>query len=295
MTHEHPDRSFDQALEAALHGRKAGSEPLSQEDQAVLAMASDLAGTDFSAEYGARAALRRRLLDRHGEARGEWSLTGGRNAMLANKRRLALTAAALVLAAGLAFARFSPAMAGSRERVAGVVAQSGMPYSVQQVVFDVIGAHFGAAYINGDGDLVQVTFNNVSSVEEARAAASFPVKQPTALPEGYSLKSAAVSADGRWVNLHYENSAGDPIMLSENTLEPPPGAVGAGPDESGLSIQRFEGSPEDGGQSLVTSEGGPTAGAVPLNVVRWEEDGVYFELSGTLSEAELQAIADSVQ
>ncbi len=184
-----------------------------------------------------------------------------------------MTAAAVMVVGVLAFARFSPAMAAPRQQVAGWMQAAGVP---EEVVTLATGASFGAAIRNPDGSIEQVNFHDVNSVEEAQAAATFAVKQPTTLPDGLALKTISVSDEGNWVVLAYTNGAGNKMLSLSQSAVPPPS--GAAPGEAGLSVH-LEGSDKD----------------IPANVIRWEADGVYYELSGTFSEAQLQTIADSVQ
>ena len=175
MTHEVGSQEFDQALEAALEGRKTPPETLGEEDRAVLALASDLAETDFSAAYGQRAALRRRLLDRGGKSRQGWSSPGGKVTMFANRRQLAKAAAAVIVVGVLAFVRLSPALAESRQGVATWMRTAGVP---EDTVVVVTGAPVVAVMQGQDGSTQTLTFRMVSSLAEAQAAATFTVRQP---------------------------------------------------------------------------------------------------------------------
>jgi len=267
---------------------------MAEADQVVASVLE----TDFSSLYGERAALRRRLLARHGDSR--WSLTGAKD-MTTFIRRIAMAAVALLLVGGLAFARFSPAMAESRQGVA-LWAAGGLPEGMHEVVFTVVGsAPVGMVFVNEDGTVTQVVFEEVETVEAAQAAATFTVKQPTALPAGYTLRSSAVSEDGNWVNLTYEAGMGEMVTLRQSTFTPPSGmGAGAGVGiggEAGFSVHMESAEAIPAGTTIVNVEGGemPFTGAIQLNIIHWEADGIYYELSGTLSETELQAIADSLQ
>src|SRR5438105_2270841 len=98
MTHEQDPSLIHNALEAASNGGTIPADLPSEEDRAILMLASDLAAMDFSAAYGQRAALRSRLLDQHSEAREGWSLIGERLMMLKHSRRLVMIATAIVVA-----------------------------------------------------------------------------------------------------------------------------------------------------------------------------------------------------
>ena len=120
-----------------------------------------------------------------------------------------------------------------------------------------------------------LTFTMLSSVDEAQAAATFTLRQPTALPDGFALKSIAISQAGNRVVLTYENSSGNMVFdLRQTTVAPSSDAV----------------SPTD--DIIVHLRTGVD---IPANVIRWEANGVHYELSGTLSKADLQVIADSVR
>ncbi len=272
MTHKNGNQSFDQALEAALEGRKTPFETLDEEDREILALASGLAETDFSAVYGKRAALRRRLLGQQGESRQAYSSIGGKFTMFTNRRQLTIVAVALMVVGVLAFARFSPALAESRQGVATWLLTAGVP---EQAVVVVTGPPAVAVIRSQGGSMQTLTFTMVSSVDEAQAAATFTVKQPTVLPEGFALKSIAISPQGNRVVLAYENSSGNmEFSLRQTTVAPPSGAV----------------PPKD---DIIVHLG--TGADIPANVIRWETNGVHYELSGTLSKADLQVIADSVR
>ena len=209
MTGKQGNLSFDQALEAALAGRKTPSETLDEEDRKILALASSLAETDFSAVYGQRVALRRRLLAQHGELRQAFSSTGGKLTMFTHRRQLTIVAVALMVVGVLAFARFSPALAESRQGVATWLLTAGVP---QQAVVVVTGPPAVAVIRSQDGAMQTLTFTMVSSVDEAQAAATFTLRQPTALPDGFALKSIAISPAGNRVVLTYENSSGNMVF-----------------------------------------------------------------------------------
>lgn len=275
MTGKHGNQSFDEALEAALDGRKTPFETLDEEDREILALASGLAESDFSAVYGERAALRRRLLNQHGESRQVWSSEssiGGKVTMFTNRRQPVMAVVALIVVGVLAFARFSPALAESRQGVATWLRTAGVP---EQAVVVVAGPPAVAVIRSQDGSMQTLTFRNVSSVEEAQAAANFAVRQPTILPDGFALKSVAISPAGNRVVLAYENSSGNMVFsLRQTTVAPAAGAV---PPKDDIIVHLRSGAD------------------IPANVIRWEANGVYYELSGTLSKADLQVIADSVQ
>ena len=269
MTHDNGSQKFDQALEAMLEGRKTPPETLGEEDQAILVLASDLAQTDFSAAYGERAALRRRLL----ESRKVGSLQGDKRIMFAYKRRMAMAVAAVAVVGVLAFARFSPALAESRQGVATWLWTAGVP---EQAVVVVVGPPAVAVMQGQDGSTQTLTYRMVSSMAEAQAAATFTVRQPTALPAGFALKSIAVSPEGNRVVLEYENGSG----TMQFTLRQ---YMAAHPSDAAPSTSKGD---------IVVQLGGKE---IPANVIRWAANGVAYELSGTLSEADLQVVASSVR
>jgi len=289
MTHERDDRNFAkvlphaQTLEDVLAGRKLPSE-LSEEDQAILVLATELAKSDFSTAYGKRAALRHRLLNQREDARRKWSSIGDQFTMTTLKiRHLAWVVVVMVLVGILAFARFSPVMADSRQELGNWVAGSThLPDGVRRAVIKLVGAP--EVVIQDKNGTRQIHFNEVGSFERAQAAASFPLKQPAFLPEGYTLKSSTVSENRHWVILQYADEAGDVIQFDQFTAAPPEAPTGHSPETTSPARPAV--------QSANRGEGDPM---VALNVVQWEADGVHYTLTGRLSEATLQAIADSAQ
>lgn len=338
MTREHDDQAFSDALEAALDGRNTPPEPLSDEDRASIALASELARADFSAAYGDRAALRQRLLGWHGETRvGWWSPTGDRIVMFTHNRRLVTAAVTLMVVGGLAFARFSPALAGSRQEIVTWMSTEGnLPEGLPDVIVPLFGgvpAPIGTGVIvSPDGVKTQISFKSVNTVEEAQAAAAFNLKQPTALPDGFALKSGSVSDDGSRVYLGYENGSGGALSLSQSSVAPPEGGPAVPPDpcigmnnpgEPRETIRNGTGEPPNPGPDVQNGAGVPgQPGDLVLNgtpdpnrsgqtvhsgdnqlpcmdiqvsSVHWEADGIYYVLIGTLGKAELQVVADSVK
>ncbi len=281
MTSEGENRNVNDAIDDIFVGQKFPSEA-SEEDQSILALSSDLARIDFSATYGNRSALLHRLLEQLKDSRGEsWSIRD-RFAMMAYKQRhFAWVVVVIAMVVFLAFARFSPAMAESRQGVGNWVAASTiLPKGVQQAIIRIIGAPL--VTIQDNSGTTQIHFRSVSSFEQAQAAASFPLKQPTLLPQGYTLASRAVSDDGNWVALTYTNASGDVIHFDQTTMQDI--TTRAGP--SSITEQW---------QQQVGSSGSQTETGNAMNAVIWKANGVSYTLTGPLSAEQLQSIADSVK
>ena len=215
MTGKQGNLSFDQALEAALAGRKTPSETLDEEDRKILALASSLAETTSALSMGSELPCVGACWHSTENTWQAFSSTGGKLTMFTHRRQLTIVAVALMVVGVLAFPRFSPALAKSRQGVAKWLLTAGVP---QQAVVVVTGPPAVAVLRSQDGSMQTLTFTMVSSVDEAQAAATFTVRQPTALPDGFALKSIAVSPAGNRVVLTYENSSGSMEFSSARPL-----------------------------------------------------------------------------
>ncbi|MEN6326665.1 MAG: DUF4367 domain-containing protein, partial [Syntrophomonas sp.] len=103
-------------------------------------------------------------------------------------------------------------------------------------------------------------FINYTSIEDAQKIASFKVKTPEYLPEGYTFKEAkSIKGSGDYINIYYKGSGRD-IILMERAM-----------NEDTAFVYGTNGKVEEVDINGVT-------GALEDSNVMWEKDGVSCSL-----------------
>lgn len=141
----------------------------------------------------------------------------------------------------------------------------------------------GAEIIDA-AELAQQARPTTTTLEGARAAASFPVLVPEPLPEGVVLDEVqSLSMGGETVIQNYSGPIEFSLVQTRGA-----GALAEGDTPLGTASQAVTVRGQAG--TLVTG-----SGAEQGTLLRWEENGVTVVLAGTLSAEQAQSIAASLR
>ena len=136
-------------------------------------------------------------------------------------------------------------------------------------------------------ELAQKARPQTTTLEDARASASFAVLAPASLPDGVRLDEVqTLSLDGEAVIQNYSGT----IAFSLVQTKGQDGAGGVG--EQGIPFGAKSETVTVRGQqgTLITGSGNEQG-----TLLRWQENGVTFIVAGTLSREQALAIAGSLQ
>jgi len=281
---------------------RADSEPTPTEYRQALDLARALATADFGAESRVRQALRRRLLNQVG-AREGWQRRK-EIAMRASfrKRHPAVILSAVVLTAVLVVALAWPGvLTAAAQGVYNVLqrivvgpnteavriefqGEPGVPGPLPPDMWHVkteIG-NFGGNVLPG----VEPTVRSVTGFEGAQGLASFQLRAPGYLPEGYILREIKLAPGNAFL---FYGGAGHDIILVQAQVGPPPG------DDPNVGVAVKTGWITDGSLEEVELEG-RKAVWVDGHSLTWEADGISYTVGGLdLSLEEAIRMAQSLE
>ena len=278
------------------------SEPTPTEYRQALDLARTLATTDFSVESRVRQALRRRLLNQVGTREGWQQRKEYVMRAFFRQRHPAVILAAVVLAALLIITLAWPgALTAAAQGVYNVIqrivvgpytqavqvefqGEPGAPGSLPPDMWHVkteIG-NFGGNVLPG----VEPAVRSVTDFEEAQELASFQLRAPGYLPEGYTLREIKLPPGNAF--LFYGGTAHD-IILVQMQVGPQPS------DDPNVAVGVFSGFMTSGTLEEVELDGQPAAWA-NNHSLRWEADGISYTVGGLdLSLDEAIRIAESLE
>ncbi|MGQ9927453.1 MAG: DUF4367 domain-containing protein [Chloroflexaceae bacterium] len=130
-------------------------------------------------------------------------------------------------------------------------------------------------------DLVARTKSSVASLDEARAAVNFPLREPGYLPAGMALVEVRL-AGSEAVILNYAGAGGSVSVVQGSTApgadrEPP-----AGSQTRSVTVRGAEG-------LLITGAAGQGS------LLRWEEGGLRYVVAGAIAADEALKVAESLR
>jgi hypothetical protein len=133
----------------------------------------------------------------------------------------------------------------------------------------------------GSGEFHFIEMQRFDTIKEAQEAASFTLRLPDYLPEGYAFSEALVIGD--LIALHYDGPSGKTSLGQEAVGEEPGKIVSYGVvSVSEAPVQKVTVNGQDAGWAEC--------------VLVWEADGISYRLSGpNLSLEEALRIAESLE
>ncbi len=306
---DHFSRDVDGLLNEA--GRADG-EPTPTEYRQALNLARTLAATDLSGESQVRATLRRRLLSQFDAREGRKDTTMKSHPYYGLRRRL-LIAIGSALALLLIFASLYPGGPTVFAQGVGIGAKMivlGAYSKVQQTEAWVTGKPapddgWDVTLFRGYGEGgngppgTNPTVRSVTDLKEAQKIATFHIRTPGYLPEGYSLREiklapiwtgpgALLFPNAPNIYLFYGGPSSD-IVVVQKPVGPQPG----GPP--GTAVGQFVGFVTNGTLEEVDLDGRKAAWA-DGRLLMWEADGISYLVGGAkLSLDEAIRIAESLK
>jgi hypothetical protein len=292
-------RDVDSLLNEA--GR-TDSGPIPTEYRQTLDLARTLATTDFSAESRVRHALRHRLLNRIGAREGWQRRKEITMRTLFRQRHPAVVLGAVVLAALIVVTLAWPgALTAAAQGIYNVIQRIVVGPYTQAVQIELQGepreprplppdmwrvkteiGNFGGNVLPG----VEPAVRSVTDFEEAQELASFQLRAPGYLPEGYTLREIKLPPGNAF--LFYGGTAHD-IILVQMQVGPQPS------DDPNVAVGVFSGFMTSGTLEEVELDGQPAAWA-NNHSLRWEADGISYTVGGLdLSLDEAIRIAQSLE
>jgi hypothetical protein len=297
---------FSRDVDSLLNGaERTDKETLPDEYRQTLDLARILATTDFSAESRVRQALRRRLLNQIGTREGwqrrkEYAM----RTFFWRRHPIVILAAVVVVALLVVTLAWPGALTAAAQGIYNVIQRIvvGSNTEAVQVQFEPqIGGEsrptmpsnrwhvhteiggFGGNVLSGQDPTVR----SVTDFEEAQELASFHLRAPGYLPEGYTLREIKLAPSGSTF-LFYGGADHDIIIVQM--------PVGSQPsDDPHVAVGVKSGFMTNGTLEEVELDGRPAAWADNHSLM-WEADGISYTVGGLdLSLEEAIRIAKSLE
>jgi hypothetical protein len=280
---------------------RTDSEPTPTEYRQALDLARTLATTDFSAESRVRHALRRRLLNQVSTREGWQQRKEIAMRTFFRQRHPAVILIAAALTALLIVTLAWPgALTAAAKGVYNVLQRIVVGPYTQAVQVEFQGEpgapgplqpdmwHVKTEIGNFGGDVlpgVEPTVRSVTDFEEAQGLASFQLRAPSYLPEGYILREIKLAPGNAFL---FYGGAGHDIILVQMKVGPQPS------DDPSVGVAVMTGWVTDGSLEEVELDG-RKAVWVDGHSLTWEVDNISYTVGGLdLSLDEAIRIAESL-
>ena len=312
MAEDRQSRRFQEELDEVLDvaGPAPDRDPSEETDREMLEIATRLASTDFSAESHVRESLREEVVQRSSSVRRMTMFAWfGR---IQGSGSLLLGPATAVLVMLVVMIAWPGAVAAAADGIERFVRQLVLDEtnSVRQATDadrvsgpDSLGetptAEEGAAVIwiakttvrerdaSDPLPAERLETKSFTDPDQAQEIPDFSLRQPTELPDGYSLSRVRVTPTG-WALSHYEGPGGQLILAHVPQDAPDAEGLEAGP---GTTVEVLTDAPID----AATVNGAPAAW-IEGQSLSWVDDGVAYTLGGgQLTLAKAVGVAESLR